>query len=234
MKKNISNILIGLILLGLMIPFLVTIFYSRTSDLFTGLFIDIAVLGAIFFLYNVYFFVEKRKNYKRNLIIAIGSTVLLFFLTYGFQLDAANYVFYKQREESLNQFALEIKKYGKIREMTDGKRSRKTINDSLYEFTEKEVLNQYSPVVYLYKDLLEKLKVDEQVHIKFRDKLTENDFMSFETFKDGTISFTIGGMLDNCYGFAYSETGEQPMSNGCGRIIRWEKVQGNWYRWGTT
>lgn len=234
MKKYISNVLIGLILLGLMIPFLVTIFYSRTSELFTGLFIDIAVLGAIFFLYIVYFFVEKRKNYKRNLIIAIGSTILLFFFTYGFQLDAANYVFYKHREDSLNKFALDIKQYGKIREMTDGKISRKTINDSLYEFTEKEVLNQYSPVVYLYKDLLEKLNIDEQVHGKFREKLSENNFMSFETFKDGTISFTIGGMLDNCYGFAYSETGEHPEFNDCGKIIRWEKVQGNWYAWGTT
>lgn len=234
MKKNISNILIGLILLGLIIPFFVTIFYSRTADLFTGLFVDIAVLGAIVLFYIVYCFIERRKNYRRNLIITIGGAVLLFFLTYGFQLDAANYVFYKQREESLNQFALDIKQYGKIKEMSDGRRYTKTLNDSLYEFTEKEVLNQYSPVVYLYKDLLEKLEIDEQVHSKFREKLLENNFMSFETFKDGTISFTIGGMLDNCYGFAYSETGEHPMYNNCGKIIRWEKVAGNWYAWGTT
>ncbi len=235
MKKNIwSNILIALISVCLLIPFLFTIFYSRTSELFQFLFVDATVLGLIVLFYIIYCSFERRKFYRINVGIIIGSVILLFFFTYGYQNDAANYVFYKQREESLNKFALEIKQYGKIKEMTNTKRRMKTLNDSLYEFTEKEVHDQYSRAVHLHKDLLEKLNIDKEVHSKFIEQLTENSFMSFETFKDGTISFTIGGMLDNCYGFAYSETGEHPMYNDCGKIIRWEKVAGNWYAWGTT
>jgi len=234
MKKKISNILIGLISVCLVIPFVFIIFYSRTSDLFTGLFIDAIVLGIIVVFYVTYCFVEIRKNYRISIAIIICLVIILFFFTYGIQFDAADYVFYKQREKKLNEFALEIKQYEKIKQMTDRKAYVKTLNDSLYEFAEKEVFDQYSQAVYLRKDLLEKLNVKEEVHNNFLEKLAENNFTSFETFKDGTISFTIGGMLDNCYGFAYSETGEHPMFNDCGKIIRWEKVSENWYAWGTT
>ena len=117
--------------------------------------------------------------------------------------------------------------------MSDGRRYTKTLNDSLYEFNEKHVLER-GYRAKLLSDLLIDMNIDAEVHHKFRDKLAENNFTGFETFKDGTISFTTDGMLDNCYGFAYSETGEQPMFNDCGTIVRWERIGGNWYIWLTT
>jgi len=233
MKKTVSNILIVFISVCLITPFLVTIFYNRTTFWIFTLVIYAGILGAIVISYIVYYFVETRKNYKRNIIIIIGVVVLSFFFTYGYQLQAADYIFFKQRESSLNEFILEIKKYGKIKEMSDGRRYTKTLNDSLYEFNPKSVLER-GYRAKLLSDLLISMDIDLEVHNKFREKLSENDFIGFETFKDGTISFTIDGMLDNCYGFAYSETGEHPMYNDCGTIVHWEKVQGNWYRWGTT
>jgi len=234
MNKTISNIFIGLISASLLVPFIFTIFFSRTAELFTFVLVNGTALIAVMTFYIGYWFFEKRKNYIRNTGLIIGSAILFFLFTHGYQLDAANYVFYKQREKSLNEFVSQIKQYGKIKSMTNVNAHLKKLNDSLYEFTEKEVHDQYSNAMYLHKDLLEKLEIDEKVHRDFLNKLSENNFMSFETFEDGTISFLIGGMLDNCYGFAYSETGEHPEFNDCGRIIRWEKVSGNWYAWGTT
>ncbi len=231
--KNTPNILIIFISLCLTIPFLNTIFLNRTTFWMFTLFIDAGVLGAVIISYIIYFFIEKRKNYRRNIAIVIGFVILSYFLTYGYQLQAADYVFFTQRQNSLNEFVLEIKEYGKIKKMSDGRRYTKTLNDSIYEFTEKEVLTRGFRA-NLLSDLLIDMDIDADVHHRFRDKLAENNFIGFETFKDGTISFTIDGMLDNCYGFAYSETGEHPMFNDCGKIIRWEKVAGNWYAWGTT
>lgn len=233
MKKNISNILIVFISVCLLIPFTVTIFYNMTTFWMLTLFIDASILGAIILSYIVYYFIETRKNYRRNIIIIIGIVIVSFFLTYGYQLLAADYIFFKQRENSLNEFISQIKDYGKIKEMSDGRRYTKTLNDSLYEFNEKHVLER-GYRAKLLSDLLINMDIDADVHRKFRDKLTENDFIGFETFKDGTISFTMDGMLDNCYGFAYSETGEHPKFNDCGTIVIWEKIQGNWYRWGTS
>ncbi len=231
--KNTPNILIIFISLCLTIPFLNTIFLNRTTFWMFILFIDAGVLGAVIISYIIYFFIEKRKNYRRNIALVIGFIILSFFLTYGYQLQAADYMFFTQRQTSLNAFVLEIKEYGKIKEMSDGRRYTKTLNDSLYEFKENDVV-QRGYRAKLLSDLLIDMDINAGVHEKFRDKLTVNDFIGFETFKDGTICFTIDGMLGNCYGFAYSETGEHPMYNDCGKIIRWEKVAGNWYAWGTT
>jgi hypothetical protein len=83
-------------------------------------------------------------------------------------------------------------------------------------------------------DMLKQEAVDEAHYEQLKKLLVDADIISFSTLKDGTLSFTIGGFLDNCYGLAYSETGEQPGYNDCGDIVRWERISGHWYSWGTT
>ena len=49
-----------------------------------------------------------------------------------------------------------------------------------------------------------------------------------------TILFLIGGILDNCNGIAYSQTGNEPTHNPCGgKLVEWEKIKDNWYKWAT-
>lgn len=51
---------------------------------------------------------------------------------------------------------------------------------------------------------------------------------------DKTVLFMIHGMIDNCYGIAYSLSGKKPLENNCGQLIRWKRLSGNWYAWATT
>jgi hypothetical protein len=51
---------------------------------------------------------------------------------------------------------------------------------------------------------------------------------------DEHVLFLFGGMIDNCYGIAYSLTEEPPSQNCCGDLITWKRIKGNWYKWTTT
>jgi len=59
-------------------------------------------------------------------------------------------------------------------------------------------------------------------------------FSLVDTLEDGTIVFTIDGMLDNCVGIAYSDDNSNPGYTNCGRIIEWRKLDEHWYFWYTT
>lgn len=119
--------------------------------------------------------------------------------------------------------------------MSDGQRHWKSIN---FTSVEANIANVDTSVEYGRKyfldDILKRDGIDKEHYEFFRSILVETDLISFTTLEDGTISFTIDGFLDNCYGIAYSETGTQPFGNDCGRIINWEKIGDNWYTWWTT
>lgn len=46
--------------------------------------------------------------------------------------------------------------------------------------------------------------------------------------ENGTVSFVIDGMLDNCSGIAYSRTGKKAYICG-GNTVDWERLLENWY-----
>ena len=48
------------------------------------------------------------------------------------------------------------------------------------------------------------------------------------------VLFLISGILDNCNGIAYTKTGKKISTNNCGRMVLWEKINENWYKWATT
>ncbi|WAC12988.1 hypothetical protein [Dyadobacter pollutisoli] len=87
---------------------------------------------------------------------------------------------------------------------------------------------------YFLADILRRDKIDKAHYDSVKSALIQLNFISLTTLSDGTISFTIGGFIDNCSGIAYSVTGTQPASNDCGDIMRWVKIGENWYAWGTT
>lgn len=72
---------------------------------------------------------------------------------------------------------------------------------------------------------------------RIENKLIEIPQLTFalvDTLEDGTIVFTLDGMLDNCVGIAYSEDNANPGYTNCGRIIEWRKVDEHWFVWYTT
>lgn len=65
-------------------------------------------------------------------------------------------------------------------------------------------------------------------------KIPQLKFALVDTLEDGTIVFTLDGMLDNCVGIAYSDDNSNPGYTNCGRIIEWRKLDDHWYFWYTT
>jgi hypothetical protein len=55
-----------------------------------------------------------------------------------------------------------------------------------------------------------------------------------DTLEDGTIVFTLDGILDNCVGIAYSDDNVNPGHTNCGRIIEWRRLDDHWYIWYST
>lgn len=51
--------------------------------------------------------------------------------------------------------------------------------------------------------------------------------------KETTVLLLISGILDNCNGIAFSKNGKKPRRNNCGKLVTWEKIEMNWYKWGT-
>jgi len=48
------------------------------------------------------------------------------------------------------------------------------------------------------------------------------------------VLFLLDGLIDNCTGFSYSLTDNEPSENCCGDLIYWKKIKRKWYKWGTT
>ncbi|MCK8492607.1 hypothetical protein M0L20_12140 [Spirosoma sp. RP8] len=179
---------------------------------------------------------ETGNGYRfYYLPVAIGA-IVLFWYSLGLLAHISDFIYFKLNESALNKMVSDIKSYGKIEKMSDGQRFWKILNGTAYEFNSKDTVREFetSPKKYLLNEALAREGVDRQHFEAIRQGLIETEYMSFAILPDGTISFTEDGLIDNCYGIAYSETGTMPVYNDCGELIRWVKISGNWYAWGTT
>lgn len=216
-------------------PYVTVIFYGLTADFLLVICLLlvslILLINAVIFLHRLDASEARRKYYGR---IAVAA-VVFFLVSYGSQVELAYWFFFKSREQNLTVLVSQIQAYGQIKDMSDGLRYWKTINGTAIERDSSE-LGKPSDVnrKYFLDDILRRDKVDKSHYDSFKGALVQLNLISFTTLPDGTISFTIDGMLDNCHGIAYSATGSQPANNDCGDIVRWVKIGKNWYVWGTT
>ena len=230
-----KKLYIFLIIISILTPYLLTLFFIRTSSLLVILPLDLLALILLIFSATKYIRIADSKKSKNVIRYGAIGAVLLYFVSYGFLLQTADFIFFKMREQKLNELITEIKDYKKIHAMSDGQRFWKTLNDYSIEpnIADVDTTKKYGKKFYL-EEILRNEQIEKEKYEEFRQVLIEVDLISFTTLRDGTISFTIDGFLDNCQGFAYSETGENPGGNNCGRIIHWKKVAKNWYAWYTT
>ena len=188
-----------MIILSILTPYVFTIFIIRTSSRLLILPIGLVALIAII-ISTTKFLKSIESTILKNIIrLGVIGMVLFFFISYGHLLSAADYIIFKLKEKRLNEFVNQIKKYNKIHEMTDGKGYHKTINDYLIELDKLEVdtIREFDKKFFL-NDILKKEHLDKNKYEIFRQTLIDINLRSFTTLKDGTISFTIDGFLDNC------------------------------------
>ena len=158
---------------------------------------------------------------------------ILYFTSYGLQLRAADFFYFKYNEKKLTMFVSEIIKYKKIKQMTDGQRYLKQLNYTQTEKNKNYVDTTGFEKKYFLDDILIKEGISKQQYERFRQLLIETGYIDFEVLEDGTIFFTMDGFLSHVYGIAYSETGINPEEINELTIHRWDKISKNWYVWGT-
>lgn len=227
---------------SMLIPYLTVIFLGRNSSFIISIPLFPSALVLLIVSTIKLRKVDTIKSRKKYYWLIAIAAVFFFFYSYNLQLDAANWVFFKLRERKLTLFVSEIKKYKKIKEMSDGQRFWKTINNTPVEpkikeakpiINEADTIGESTVKKYVLEDILQKEGIDKTHYEFFRQILISTDIESFTTLDDGTISYTIDGFLNNCFGIAYSEKGTKPENNDCGQIAYWTKITDNWYGWGT-
>jgi ASC-1-like (ASCH) protein len=230
-----KRILLLLFLVSIITPYVGTIFFLRTTDLLLLLAIDfmaliLLIISTINLAEN-----EADKKMKKWYGVAAVLGVLLYFFSHGLLVSTADYIFFKQRQDQLESLVAQIKEYQKIKEMSDGQRYWKTVNNISIEENIKYVdTTNILGRKYFLNDILAKEGIKIKTYEDFKSSLVSVGLINFMTLEDGTISFTHDGFLDNCHGFAYSTTGINPRINDCGDIILWKKIAKNWYKWETT
>ena len=223
-------------IISILTPYVCTIFLKNELGLFISLPIFLISLGVLIAC-SVDLTDKARTHSLQKWWPALGAffAVLLFFLSYGFQSKIHTYLVFKWQETQLNQFVADIKEYEKINDLSDGQRFWKKLNNVAVEPNRKDTISAEWPgEKYFLDTILKRDGIDKGHYESFRQQLITLGFISFTKLNDGTLSFTTDGFLDNCYGFAYSETGVQPTHNDCGDIIFWQQVGEHWYAWGTT
>jgi hypothetical protein len=209
----IKKIIISVIGISLAAPFVFTVFFLRTADFFLGLIIN---LGSFMLLvtFNVaYFLIEKVKGERLKVTIISLGVVIFFFLTYGVQIETANYLYFKFKESSMNDLVNEIRTFGKISSMTNMERNYKEINGEYVVFY-KEYINYHNIDTNRFEDI--------------RKQLVELGVIRFE-LKYRKIYFVTGGFIDSESGYVYSDDGTPPLKYEGGGVFDCQKVAENWY-----
>jgi hypothetical protein len=200
--KNTNKYDIDMVLFisSIFIPYFGTIFYIRTASPLILFFIFFVAL-VVLIVSTVNARISASTRVKKKFLIPVAvSALILFPLSYGLQLRLADILYFKIRENQLRDLALNIKSYHKIREMSDGQRFFKTINFISIEPNKKMLSAEDIDFnrKYFLDDVLSKNGIDKQKYESFRQSLIEMGFISFTILQDGSVSFTMDGMLDNC------------------------------------
>lgn len=230
--KTSAKLLFIAYLFGLSIPFCITLFLGRNGDFFGLLLLYFIAVLPLGFLADYLRRSDPKLSRKKYYILLLFSAFAVFIVTFKFQLDIAEQLYFQRNSTKLENFAHEIIRYGKITEMTNGRDHYNSINQILVE-SDSLNINVVDNIFFL-NDILQKQGIDNLKYEYFQNMLIDLGFQDYFISEDGIIFFTRGGLIDNCYGLAYSVNGTQPLNNNCGKIIGWVNIMGNWYSWTTT
>lgn len=227
--KRTKKIIFSIITCCTLTPYILNIFFFPLFPLMKMVLVFIAF--GVFVISSIVFAFQENTLREKIYIPIIG---LALFVVYSFTMPMLNhagaYITYVINKGSLEQLASEIKTNKQISHMTDGQRYWICINDDCIENDKEKSRVEISKQI---NEILSKGNIEPKVYESFKNKMIGLDFVGFVQFDDH-IAFTFDGFIDNCYGFAYSETGVMPAHNTCGEYVGWKKLDDNWYVWSTT
>ena len=219
-----NKILIIIFVLSIITPYVSNILLIREFDLSFLILIPLFLISLIGLIVSTRK-ITKIETKKTSIIYKIGSLsfVLIFFLTYGQQIKLSEYFSYQRNKVELKNIV------GKISE------SNIAIMTDEYENLNGYPINNWGfEPEYPLDSILAIYEIDKQEYEDIRIILKSIGYRCISKSEDGIIFLTKGGIIDNCYGIAYSQTKKTPIENNCGKIIKWRKIIDNWYAWTTT
>lgn len=193
--------------------------FARMGVLLAGVLVGL-VFALVLFL--------SAEGWKQKVGILLGYPLLLFgwLVALPWQVRLERVLYFSTHETRLNELVQRIEQNMTIGEMSNGLRYWKTFNHQVYELRDTTNLP-------LLDSLLVRHKTSRPEFEELRRRLIDLEFISFERY-DGVIFFTTDGLIDNCYGLAYSPTGRYTKWNRCGEIVGWRRIAPNWYVWTST
>lgn len=221
MKNQVLIIIFGL---SIITPFVSNFLLAREFDFSFLILIPIFLISLIALIISTRKITEIESKKTSIIYKVVGlSFVLIFFLTYGQQIKLTEYFSYQKNKVELRNIV------DKITE------SNITIMTDEYENLNGYPINNWGfEPEYPLDSILAIYNIDKQEYENLRIILKSIGYRSISKSEDGIIFFTKGGIIDNCYGIAYSQTEKPPIENNCGKIIKWRKIIDNWYTWTTT
>jgi hypothetical protein len=214
---------------SILVSIIALIFFNRAYPWIILLLMIFCI--TVFFTVTIGLTSVARGDRKKTIVLLASFTIVIIYIAcYGFIIDCNDHLFFKSREERLNEFVKEINDYEKIYEMNNGLQSTKILNNKFIEF--ENINNESLDRIKTLDEVLISEGIERHVYENFRQKLIDISFIEFEILEDGTIMFTIGGFLNSCDGIAYSITGESPKNTRCGgRLHHWKHLNDYWYFW---
>ena len=175
---------------------------------------------------------KLTKKHKVGIIILV--IIICIFSLFIYIRSTTQLNSFKQKETALNEFVNEIKRYGKIKNMSINiKHFENSLNEKYYVFEKEraDTLKLYrNKKVFFIDDLLRDENIDKDIFEKFKNKLIELNLNQFYANNNNrTIEFPIS---PGRYGYIYDESleKEDPFEKDEPSYHR-KKLAENWYYW---
>ena len=143
-------------------------------------------------------------------------------------------LFLFSRRASLEALAKDVVAYGKIRDMSNGLRHRKSLNGKEFDASDSKVGEHVLPAL---DEALRANGIDPSKYHEFRAKLTAAGLIEFEV-KEQYVAFLKDGLLDNLVGVLWVRPNQSPPSLGStmfnSDLVSLRDMGGGWYVFGTT
>jgi len=140
----------------------------------------------------------------------------------------------------LDEFVQDILAYGRINNMSDGRRHFKQLNGELVAYAPSKVSISHDEAVrsvVLVKDVLRRDGIDPERYDDYRDRLGRLKLIEFEV-TPAYVAFLYDGILDNLQGFLFLRSGTPDSvlnsSVFSSRIVAISALDGQWYWFATT
>lgn len=215
MDKSRRTFILCILTISTIVPYATTILLMRSEYTIYVIVINVVCIFFLIGSYLVYAIMETNGKSKFIILILIPSLVIMFITGYRTILDISNSAYFvilgkNSYTKLLND--VRLLEFERIIAPND----KKYIRINNFEYGNDSIQTQ--------------LKITDTQLGSILDLMNNSGIFSIHKH-NGVIYFVNGGFIDSESGYAFSESGERPVTNHAGSVFTWQKVEDNWYFW---